>query len=186
MTVAGWLPIVLTLALVLAAGHPLGRHLADLFEDRPTILSPVLRPVERALYRLAGVDAAVEQDWLTYAPCMLAFAGGCFVLLCALLRLQDVLALNPGGFAAVPPDLAFNTAVGVIANANWQAYGGETTMSLPTQMLGLAALYHAEASANPLLAGLGVDPALGNLEGKDLRFGQAAPARARPMPPAIP
>ncbi|MGA2044771.1 MAG: potassium-transporting ATPase subunit KdpA [Roseiarcus sp.] len=152
MTLAGWLPIVLTLALVLAAGHPLGRFLADLFEDRRTVLSPVLRPVERVLYRLAGVDPAVEQDWLTYALCMLAFAGGCFVLLYALLRLQDVLPLNPGHFAAVPPDLAFNTAVSFITNANWQAYGGETTMSLLTQMLGLTANNFLDSAVATALA----------------------------------
>jgi len=95
--------------------------------------------VERALYRVAGVDAETEQGWLAYTLCMLAFAGGCFVFLYVLMRTQNLLPLNPRGFDAVPPDLAFNTAVSFVTNANWQAYGGETTMSHLTQMVGLTA-----------------------------------------------
>jgi potassium-transporting ATPase potassium-binding subunit len=81
----------------------------------------------------------MEQGWIAFTLCMLGFAGGCFVLLYAVMRLQNVLPLNPQGFDAVPPGLAFNTAVSFITNANWQAYGGETTMSHLTQMLGLTA-----------------------------------------------
>ena len=139
MTIVGWLDIALVLALVVGAAYPLGSFIADLFEGRRTFLSPVLGPVERGLYRLAGVDPAMEQGWIAYTLCMLGFAGGCFVLLYALMRLQNLLPLNPRGFDAVPPDLAFNTAVSFITNANWQAYGGETTMSHLTQMLGLTA-----------------------------------------------
>jgi K+-transporting ATPase ATPase A chain len=139
MTIVGWLQIALVLASVVGLAHPLGSFVAELFEGRRTFLSPVLAPVERALYRVAGVDPAVEQGWIPYTLCMLAFAGGCFVFLYALMRLQNLLPLNPRGFDAVPPDLAFNTAVSFITNANWQAYGGETTMSNLTQMLGLTA-----------------------------------------------
>ena len=142
MTIVGWLDIALVLALVVGAAYPLGSFIADLFEGRRTFLSPVLGPVERGLYRLAGVDPAMEQGWIAYTLCMLGFAGGCFALLYAVMRLQNLLPLNPRGFDAVPPGLAFNTAVSFITNANWtnanwQAYGGETTMSHLTQMLGL-------------------------------------------------
>ncbi|MBV8104816.1 MAG: potassium-transporting ATPase subunit KdpA, partial [Hyphomicrobiales bacterium] len=125
------------LAVVVGSAYWLGRFLVDLFEGRRTFLSPALRPIERGLYRLAGVDPEVERGWLAYTFCMLGFTGGCFALLYALLRLQNLLPLNPQGFDAVPPDLAFNTAVSFVTNANWQAYGGETTMSHLTQMLGL-------------------------------------------------
>ena len=139
MTVVGWLQIAVVLVLVVAAARPLGTFIAELFEGRRTVLSPVLGPVERGLYRLAGIDPEVEQGWLAYTICMLVFTAGCFVLLYAILRLQNVLPLNPQGFDAVAPDLAFNTSVSFVTNANWQAYGGETTMSHLTQMLGLTA-----------------------------------------------
>jgi potassium-transporting ATPase potassium-binding subunit len=139
VTIVGWLQIALVLAIVVGLAYPLGSFIAALFEGRRTFLSPLLAPVERALYRIAGVDPAVEQGWIPYTLCMLAFAGGCFVFLYALMRLQNLLPLNPQGFDAVPPGLAFNTAVSFITNANWQAYGGETTMSHLTQMLGLTA-----------------------------------------------
>ena len=152
MIAGGWLQIALALALVVGVAYPLGGFIVALFEGRRTFLSPVLAPVERSLYRLAGVDPALEQDWLTYTLCMLAFAGGCFVLLYAILRLQNVLPLNPQGFGAVPPDLAFNTAVSFITNANWQAYGGETTMSHLTQMLGLTANNFLDSAVATALA----------------------------------
>ena len=139
MTLVGWLQIALVLGIVVGLAYPLGGFIVDLFEGRRTFLSPVLAPVERGIYRLAGVDPAIEQEWLAYTLSMLGFAGGCFVLLYAFMRLQNFLPLNPQGFDAVPPDLAFNTAVSFITNANWQAYGGETTMSHLTQMLGLTA-----------------------------------------------
>ena len=138
MTAGGWLQIILVLALVIGAALPLGRFIADVFEGRRTILSPVLRPVERGFYRLSGVDAAVEQDWLAYTFSMIAFSGACIFMLYAVQRLQNFLPLNPQGLDAVPPALAFNTAISFITNANWQAYAGETTMSHFTQMVGLA------------------------------------------------
>jgi K+-transporting ATPase ATPase A chain len=139
MTISGWLQIALVLALVVGLARPLGHFIADVFEGRRTILSPVLRPVERGLYRLAGVDPTVEQDWLTYTLSMVAFAAGCVFMLYAVQRLQNFLPLNPQGLGPIPPDLAFNTAISFITNANWQAYAGETTMSNLTQMVGLTA-----------------------------------------------
>jgi K+-transporting ATPase ATPase A chain len=152
MTIVGWLQIALVLALVVALAYPLGSFIVELFEGRRTFLSPVLAPVERGLYRLAGVDPAIEQEWLAYTLSMLGFAGGCFVVLYAILRLQNFLPLNPQGFGAVPPDLAFNTAVSFITNANWQAYGGETTMSHLTQMLGLTANNFLDSAVATALA----------------------------------
>ncbi len=152
MTVVGWLQIAVVLALVVGLAYPLGSFIVELFEGRRTFLSPALAPVERAIYRLAGVDPAIEQGWLAYTLSMLAFAGGCFVLLYAILRLQNFLPLNPQGFDAVPPDLAFNTAVSFITNANWQAYGGETTMSHLTQMLGLTANNFLDSAVATALA----------------------------------
>ena len=139
MSLAGWFEIALTLGLVLAAAYPIGAFMADVFDNRKTFLTPVLAPVERALYRLAGVDPAVEQEWQDYALSMVGFGGGCLFALYALLRLQAYLPLNPQGFPGVPPDLAFNIAVSFITNANWQAYGGETTLSHLSQMAGLTA-----------------------------------------------
>ena len=102
-----------------------------------TLLSAVGGPLERAFYRLSGVDPRREQSWLVYTMSMLAFSLAGFVSLYALQRLQSVLPLNPRGFDAVPPDLSFNTSLSFITNTNWQNYSGETTMSHLTQMLGL-------------------------------------------------
>ena len=97
----------------------------------------MLRPVERGFYALAGVDEKREQSWLVYTFAMIAFSVAGFLSLYALQRLQNHLPLNPQGFDAVPYDLAFNTSISFITNTNWQNYGGETTMSHLTQMLGL-------------------------------------------------
>ena len=101
------------------------------------MLSAALEPLKRAIYRVAGVNRDEEQGWRAFTLSMLGFSAACFASLYGLLRLQGVLPLNPQGFDAVAPELAFNTAVSFIINANWQAYGGETTMSHLTQMLGL-------------------------------------------------
>ncbi len=137
MTLVGWLQIALTLALVLAAAIPMSRLIDAVYSGRRNFLSPVLRPVEIGFYRLAGVDETREQSWLVYAMAMLVFSVAGFASLYALQRLQNHLPLNPQGFDAVPPDLAFNTSISFITNTNWQNYGGETTMSHLTQMLGL-------------------------------------------------
>jgi len=137
MTFAGWSEIALTLALVLIAAIPLSRLVDAIYAGRRNLLSPVLRPVETGFYRLAGVDETREQSWLVYTMAMLAFSFAGFLSLYALQRLQNHLPLNPAGQDAVPPDLAFNTSISFITNTNWQNYGGETTMSHLTQMLGL-------------------------------------------------
>jgi K+-transporting ATPase ATPase A chain len=144
---AGWFEISLTLALVLVAAYPIGAFMADVFDNRKTFLTPLLGPVERALYRLAGVDPEVEQKWVEYALSMVVFGGGCLFALYALLRLQAYLPLNPQGFPGVSPDLAFNIAISFITNANWQAYGGETTLSHLSQMVGLTANNFLDSAA---------------------------------------
>ena len=139
MTFSGSFEIVFTLTLTVAAAYPIGAYMADVFENRPTFLSPVVGPIERTFYRLAGVEPDVEQKWHEYTIAMVVFGGVCMLGLYALLRLQGFLPLNPQGFPGVPPDLAFNIAVSFITNANWQAYGGETTLSHLSQMVGLTA-----------------------------------------------
>ena len=137
MTINGWIQIALFCAVVLALARPLGGYMTRVFTGERTFLSPVLAPVERGLYRVAGIDARQEQHWLTYALAMLVFHVLGFLALYALLRFQAVLPFNPDGQSAVAPDLAFNTAASFVTNTNWQNYGGETTMSYLTQMLGL-------------------------------------------------
>ena len=107
------------------------------FNGERTFLSSLLRPVEVGLYWIGGVDEKREQHWLTYTVAMLLFHVGGFVILYALLRLQAGLPFNPAEQSAVAPDLSFNTAVSFITNTNWQNYGGESTLSYLTQMLGL-------------------------------------------------
>ena len=137
MTLVGWAQIALVLALVLACAIPLSKFLAEVYAGERNFLSPVIGPVERGFYRLAGVDPAREQDWFTYTIAMLVFSVAGFLVLYGVQRLQGLLPLNPRGFDAVPPDLAFNTSISFITNTNWQNYAGETTMSHLTQMLGL-------------------------------------------------
>jgi potassium-transporting ATPase potassium-binding subunit len=132
MTVNGWIQIALFCAVVAALAKPLGAGLTGVLEG-----SRALALVERPLYRLAGIDPRAEQTWLGYALAMLAFNLVGFLVLYALQRLQAGLPLNPAGLAAVPPELAFNTAISFVTNTNWQNYGGETTMGHLTQMAGL-------------------------------------------------
>src|SRR5262245_53904031 len=122
MTFIGWIQIILYCAIIVTLVRPLGGHMTRLFNGERTILSPVLGPVELALYGVAGVDAKREQHWLTYTVSMLLFHVGGFVILYALMRLQGVLPLNPAGQSGVAPDLTFNTAVSFITNTNWQNY----------------------------------------------------------------
>src|SRR6202453_3859523 len=137
MTFVGWWQIAIVLALVVVTAIPLSGLIASVYAGKENFLSPVLRPVERGFYLLAGVDEKREQSWFIYAIAMLAFSIAGFLSLYALQRLQNHLPLNPRGFDAVGPDLAFNTSASFITNTNWQNYGGETTMSHLTQMLGL-------------------------------------------------
>jgi potassium-transporting ATPase potassium-binding subunit len=137
MTLVGWAQIALTLVLVVGCSIPLSKLIAAVYAGEKSFLTPVFGPVERGLYRLAGVDPAREQDWVAYTIAMVVFSVAGFLSLYALQRLQGFLPLNPRGFGAVAPDLAFNTSVSFITNTNWQNYSGETTMSHLTQMLGL-------------------------------------------------
>lgn len=152
MTAIGWIQIALFCALVVALVKPLGWYMTRVFAGEPTFLTPVLRPVENVLYRIAGVDETREQHWLTYAIAMLIFHIGALVLLYALMRLQGFLPFNPMEMSAVAPDLAFNTAVSFITNTNWQNYGGESTMSYLVQMLGLTHQNFLSAATGIVLA----------------------------------
>jgi K+-transporting ATPase ATPase A chain len=133
----GLVQVGLYLLVLVALVHPLGRYMARVYEGERTWLSPLLSPLERLVYRVAGVDPRSEQDWKQYALAALLFNLVGLLVLYLLQRLQGVLPLNPQGFGAVAPDSAFNTAVSFASNTNWQGYGGETTMSYLTQAFGL-------------------------------------------------
>jgi K+-transporting ATPase ATPase A chain len=152
MTLIGWVQILLFCAIVVALVKPLGGYMTRVFAGERTFLAPVLRPVEVLLYRAGGVDERREQHWLTYTVAMLLFNLAGFLLLYALMRLQGLLPLNPAEQSAVAPDLAFNTAVSFATNTNWQNYGGETTMSHLTQMLGLTVQNFVSAATGIVLA----------------------------------
>ncbi len=145
MTVNGWLQIIVYLAVILAVTKPMGVFMARVFNRERTFLDPVLRPIERLLYRLTLVDEEHEMRWTEYAVSMLLFSGVSMLVLYLIERTQQILPWNPQKFAAVAPDLAFNTAASFTTNTNWQNYSGEATMSYLTQMAGLA--YHNFASA---------------------------------------
>jgi K+-transporting ATPase ATPase A chain len=152
MTLIGWFQILLYCAIVVALVKPLGGYMTRVFNGEATFLSPALRPVEAALYRVSGVDEKREQHWLTYTVAMLLFHVGGFVILYALMRLQAGLPFNPAEQSAVAPDLSFNTAVSFITNTNWQNYGGESTMSYLVQMLGLTHQNFLSAATGIVLA----------------------------------
>ncbi len=152
MTVVGWIQILVYCALVAALVKPLGAYMTRVFNGEVSFLSHILRPLEAGLYRLGGIDANREQHWLTYTVAMLLFNAIGFVSLYALMRLQAVLPLNPAGQGAVAPDLAFNTAVSFVTNTNWQNYGGESTMSYLTQMVGLTVQNFVSAATGIALA----------------------------------
>ncbi|NTJ43699.1 potassium-transporting ATPase subunit KdpA [Agrobacterium larrymoorei] len=152
MTIIGWLQISLLFLAVLIAIKPLGLYMARVFSGERTFLSPVLSRVERDLYRVSGITPDKEQSWLGYTLAMLAFSLAGFVALYAMLRLQAYLPLNPQGFAGMPSDLAFNTAVSFVTNTNWQNYSGETTLSNFSQMAGLSAQNFLSAATGMALA----------------------------------
>ena len=152
MTLNGWIQIAIYSAIILALVKPLGWYMTRVFNGEPTFFSPVLRPVEKGLYWLSGVDETREQSWLTYTVGMLLFHVGGFLILYTLMRLQGWLPFNPQGMTAVAPDLSFNTAISFITNTNWQNYGGESTMSYLTQMLGLTHQNFLSAATGIVLA----------------------------------
>jgi K+-transporting ATPase ATPase A chain len=152
MTLIGWIQILLYCAVIIAIVPVLGGYMTRVFNGERTLLSPVLRPVESALYRLGGVDEKHEQHAVTYTAGMLFFHVGGFLILYALMRFQALLPLNPAGQSAVAEDLSFNTAVSFVTNTNWQNYGGESTMSYLVQMLGLTHQNFLSAATGIVLA----------------------------------
>jgi K+-transporting ATPase ATPase A chain len=150
MTANGWLQIGLFFVVLLAVTKPLGIFMARVFSGEKTFLDPVLRPIERLVYRTSGIDDKREMDWKEYTIAMLLFSTVSMLVLYLIQRVQQWLPWNPQHFAAVPPALAFNTAASFTTNTNWQNYGGESTMSYFTQMAGLA--YHNFVSAGVGLA----------------------------------
>jgi K+-transporting ATPase ATPase A chain len=145
MTGNGWFQIFLFFCLVLALTKPLGNFLYRVYERKPTFLDPALRPIERLIYRVCGVDDTKEMDWKGYGLSMLLFSGVSLLILYVIERTQQWLPWNPQKLANVAPDLAWNTAVSFSTNTNWQSYVPESTMSYFTQMAGLA--YHNFTSA---------------------------------------
>jgi K+-transporting ATPase ATPase A chain len=152
MTGNGWLQIALFCAIVVAITRPLGGYMTRIFAGERTLLSRILGPVERGIYRLCGTDETVEQHWLTYAVAMLLFSLAGFIALYAPQRFQGVLPFNPQGQAAIEPSSAFNTSVSFVTNTNWQAYVPETTMSYLVQMAGLTVHNFVSAAAGIALA----------------------------------
>jgi potassium-transporting ATPase potassium-binding subunit len=146
MTANGWFQILLFLGLVLLVTKPFGMYMARVFSREKTFMDPLLRPVERLLYRVTRVDESREMRWTEYAAAMLMFSLVSMIVLYLMQRLQGYLPFNPQGLGAVSPGhVAFNTAASFTTNTNWQSYSGESTMSYFTQMAGLA--YHNFVSA---------------------------------------
>ncbi len=138
MHTTDYLQFIAYAAIILATTQPLGRYMATVFSGERTFLTPVLGPAERLIYAICGVRPNTEQSWKSYAGHLLLFAVIGTIATYAILRLQSYLPLNPQGLAAVPPDLAMNTAISFNTNTNWQAYGGENTLSYFSQMTALA------------------------------------------------
>ena len=169
MSGIGVLRIVVYLAVLFLLVKPLGAYMARVLEGKRTFFDPVLRPLERLLYRICGVSPEEDMSWQAYSVALLLFSVAGMLLLYAFQRLQAVLPLNPQAFSAVPYDLSFNTAASFTTNTNWQAYGGESTLSYFVQMAGLTVKNFASAAAGlavlvALIRGLarGSIQALGN------------------------
>src|SRR5262249_54279269 len=145
MTVNGWLQILLFFLIILAVTKPMGVFMTRVFNRERTFLDPVLRPLERLIYRLTGVDESREMRWTEYGIAMLLFSAVSMAVLYAIQRLQYYLPLNPQKLTGVIPHSSFNTAASFTTNTNWQSYVPEVTMSYLSQMAGLA--YHNFVSA---------------------------------------
>ena len=152
MTAIGWAQILIYCAIIIAITPILGAYMTRVFSGELTFLSPVLRPVEVLVYKMAGVDERQEQHAVTYTVGMLLFHVGGFLILYVLMRVQGFLPFNPAEQTAVAPDLSFNTAISFITNTNWQNYGGESTMSYLVQMLGLTHQNYLSAATGIVLA----------------------------------
>jgi K+-transporting ATPase ATPase A chain len=153
MTWQGWAEIALTIGLSAALAWPLGVYLARVFQGGRTWLDPVLRPLERGVYKLAGVDEDNNQTWIGYTAALLTFNGVGFFVLYAILRGQGVLPLNPQHIPGMSPHLAFNAAISFVTNTNWQSYAGETSVSNLAQMAGLAVQNFASAATGIAVVG---------------------------------
>ncbi|MBB2168699.1 potassium-transporting ATPase subunit KdpA [Gluconacetobacter aggeris] len=152
MSVTGWTTILVFFLTIVVLARPVGGMLTRVLAGEHTLPSHILGPLERAFYRLSGVNPDEEQSWSQYALAVLAFKLVCFVAVYLILRLQAHLPLNPAGQAAVAPDLAYNTAISFLTNTNWQSYAGETTMSHLSQMLALTAQNFVSAAAGIAVA----------------------------------
>ncbi|MEI9407017.1 potassium-transporting ATPase subunit KdpA [Mesorhizobium argentiipisi] len=152
MTIYGWIQILSYCVILVALVKPLGFYMHRVFSGDRTLLSPLLVPIERGLYRLAGASEKEEQHWAVYATGMLLFNLAGFLVLYALQRLQGALPYNPAGMPAVEPGLAFNTAASFVTNTNWQNYGGESTMSYLAQMAGLTVQNFVSAATGIAIA----------------------------------
>lgn len=137
MTISSWIQLIFYVAVLLLLVKPLGTFIAQVYQGERTFLHPILQPVERLIYRALGTSPEAEMGWKTYAAAMLLFNIFGLLALYLLQRLQTVLPLNPQALGAATPDSSWNTAVSFASNTNWQGYGGETTMSYLTQMLGM-------------------------------------------------
>jgi K+-transporting ATPase ATPase A chain len=148
----GWAEIALTIAVIVAAGWPLGLYMARVWSGGSTWLDPILKPVERLFYAGSGVKPDKGQTWLTYTMSFLAFSAASFLVLYLILRFQNLLPLNPQGFPGLSPHLSFNTAVSFVSNTNWQSYVPEQTVSTFSQMAGLTSHNFLSAAAGIAVA----------------------------------
>ncbi len=147
MTLNDVLQVLIYLGVLLALTKPLGAYMARVYEGEPTVLDPVLGPLERFLYRAAGIRPDEGMSWKTYTLAMLVFNGLSLLVVYVVQRVQGLLPFNPQQFGAVSADSAFNTAASFATNTNWQGYGGETTMSYLTQMAALTVQNFVSAAA---------------------------------------
>jgi potassium-transporting ATPase potassium-binding subunit len=152
MTPNGWFQILFFLGAIALVTPVLGKFMARVFARERTWLDPMMRPIERLIYRLTGVNESHEMRWTEYAVSSLLFSVVSMLVLYVMQRLQAALPFNPEGFAGVAPDLAFNTAASFTTNTNWQAYSGESTMSYLTQMAGLGYQNFVSAAAGIAVA----------------------------------
>jgi K+-transporting ATPase ATPase A chain len=147
MRLTDWLQLIAYFVVLILLVKPLGLYMAKVYQGERTFLSPVIAPLERLTYRLTGIHPEDEMDWKTYAVAVLLFSVIGIIFLYLLQRLQGFLLLNPTGMGAVSPDSSLNTAISFITNTNWQGYGGESTMSYLTQMLGMTVQNFVSAAA---------------------------------------
>ncbi|HEV2532873.1 potassium-transporting ATPase subunit KdpA [Phenylobacterium sp.] len=152
MTPQGWLEILITIAITVGLAWPLGVFLARVWQGESTWLDPVLKPVERLAYAACGIKPDRSQGWFAYAASFLMFSAASFVVLYLTLRFQNLLPLNPQGFAGMSPHLAFNTAVSFVTNTNWQSYTPEQAVSTFSQMAGLTSHNFLSAAAGIAVA----------------------------------